>query len=159
MVEISSREESIKGLLWEYVGIVQVLREKDNFILFGSDSEFSGESGLPDMFIGEGDGFLHPVYSWVVLHQPGHSKDYLGVSQTNNHQGEIVFKGSGFTVDFGGSSDLSLFICSSVDVESLQRRDWSGWEEESLDEGRVNEVFSSSAVYEGSSGNGSHSIL
>ena len=62
-------------------------------------------------------------------------------------------------MDSSRSSDLSLFIGGTIDIEGLERWDQSGWKEEALDEGGVDEIYCSSTIYEGSGGNSSHSIL
>ena len=62
-------------------------------------------------------------------------------------------------MDSSRSSDLSLFVGSSVHIEGLERWNWSRWKEEVLDEGGVDEVSHSSTIYEGSGGNSSHSVL
>ena len=62
-------------------------------------------------------------------------------------------------MDSGCSGDLSLFVGSSVDIKHLERGNWSGWKEETLDKGGVNEVSCGPAIYEGGGGNGSGSVL
>ena len=62
-------------------------------------------------------------------------------------------------MDSSCSGDLSLFVGGTVDIESLERWDQSGWKEETLDEGGVDEISCSSAVYKGGGGNGSCSVL
>ena len=62
-------------------------------------------------------------------------------------------------MDLSRSSDLSLFVGGTVDIEGLERWNRSGWEEKALDEGGVDEISCSSTVYKGSGGNGSRSIL
>ena len=61
-------------------------------------------------------------------------------------------------MDLSCSSDLSLFVGGTVNIECLERWNRSRWKE-ALDEGGVNEISRSPAIYEGGGGNGSHSIL
>ena len=62
-------------------------------------------------------------------------------------------------MDSGGSGDPSLFVDSPVNIEGLQGLDGSGWEEETLNKDRVDEISSCSAIYEGGNGDGSRSVL
>ena len=62
-------------------------------------------------------------------------------------------------MDLSCSSDLSLFVSGTIDIEGLERWNWLGWKEEVLDKGRIDEVSCGPTIYEGCSGNGSRSIL
>ena len=62
-------------------------------------------------------------------------------------------------MDLSRSNDSPLFVGGTVNIEGLERQNQSGWKEEMLDEGGINEISCGSAVYEGGGGNGSHSIL
>ena len=62
-------------------------------------------------------------------------------------------------MDSSHSSNPSLFVGSSVDIKCLERGNWSGWKEEALDKGGVDEVSCGPAIYEGNGGNSSHSVL
>ena len=59
----------------------------------------------------------------------------------------------------GGSGDLSLFVWCSVNVQGLEGRYQSQGKDESVDEGGVNEISSSSAIDEGGGYNSSCSVL
>ena len=87
MVKVPLERENVKCFLQKHIGVVSILGGKDNLVLFGSNGKLSGESGLSDMLIVEGDGLLDPVYVRVVLCQPRHPKNYLDSSQPNNHEG------------------------------------------------------------------------
>ena len=62
-------------------------------------------------------------------------------------------------MDLSRSGDPSLFVGGTIDIEGLERWNRSGWKEKALDEGGVNEISHSSAIYEGSGGNSSRSVL
>ena len=120
------------------------MRGKGNFVFLSGNGELGGRSGL-----------FYPVDLGVVLCQPRHSQDYLGMSQSYDHKGQVFFEGGGFTMDFSGGCDSSLLISSSINIEGLEGLDWLRWEEKTLDKGWVNEVSSNPAIYKGCGGNGS----
>ena len=62
-------------------------------------------------------------------------------------------------MDLSSSCDLSLFVGGTIDIEGLEGWNWSRWKQEVLHERRVDEISSSPTIYEGCSGNGSHSVL
>ena len=123
MVKVSSWGKGVEGLFGEYVGIFRVLLRERHFVFVSGDGEFGREGGLADVFVVESHGLLFPIYLRVMLCQPGHSQNYLGSSQSDDHQSQVVFKVGGLTVYGGGSGDSSLFIGSAVDVKGLQ-----GWD-------------------------------
>ena len=51
MVKVSSGRKGIEYLFGEDVGIVCILRRKDNLAFFGSDGKFCGKGGLSDVFV------------------------------------------------------------------------------------------------------------
>ena len=71
------------------------------------------------MFVVESHGLLFLIYLRVMPYQPRHSQNYLGSSQSDDHQSQVIFEVGGLTVYGGGSGDLSLFIGSSVNIKGL----------------------------------------
>ena len=68
------------------------------------------------MFVVERDGFLHPVNMRVVLHQPGHSQNYLGPSEADNHERQVIVEGSGLAANLGGGGNSSLLVWSAINI-------------------------------------------
>ena len=123
MVKVSSWGKSVEGLFGEYVGIFRILFGERYFIFVGGDGQFGREGGLADVFVIDSHNFLFPIYLGVMLCQPRHSQNYLGSSQSDDHQSQVIFEVGGLTVYGGGSGDSSLFIGSAVDIKGLQ-----GWD-------------------------------
>ena len=51
MIKVLLGRESVKGLFGEDVGIVSILGWEDDIIFLGSNSKFSGQGSLSNVFV------------------------------------------------------------------------------------------------------------
>ena len=87
MVKISLRGMSVECLFREDISIVGILGGKSDIVFLGDNSEFGGQGEFLNVLVVEQDSLFYPVNVRVVLCQPGHSQDYLGLSKANDHEG------------------------------------------------------------------------
>ena len=106
---------------------------------------------LPVDSLGNSQGFRQPVDLQIPFSQPGHSQDYLSLSQIQYHESDVLFSGFEKNIDLGLPFYVSLGIGGSIHIVSLY---WSlelqEGEFSERDEFLIDEVSSGATIDNGS---------
>ena len=67
MVKVLLGRKYIEGSFGEDVGIVSILGGKDDIVLLGSNSKFSGQGSLSNVFVVEQGSLFYPIDVGIVV--------------------------------------------------------------------------------------------